>query len=95
MSMTKIEEVMVITQEECAEVIQSIAKCRRFGIDAEYKNGTGTQRDSLTQEVGDLYCMLELLCEHAGLDPVAVEVAAENKRNKLHKWSNIFDDPVQ
>lgn len=93
--MDKLREVFVITQEECAEVIQSIAKCQRFGLDAEYKNGTGTQRDSLTQEVGDLYCMLELLCEHAELDPIAVEVATENKRNKLHKWSDIFNDTVQ
>lgn len=29
----KVQEVMNILQEECAEVIQAISKCRRFGLD--------------------------------------------------------------
>lgn len=92
--MNKLEEVMTITQEECAEVIQAISKCRRFGLDNSHKSGL-TQRENLTEEVGDLYCMLELLCDHAGLDKRAVAVAAHAKREKLKNWSNIFNDTVQ
>ena len=88
--MTKLEEVLTITQEECAEVIQAISKCRRFGLDAEFKNGTGTQRDNLLKEVGDLYCMLELLWEHAELDADEVRAAVHSKREKLKVWSDIF-----
>ena len=88
--MNKLEEVMTITQEECAEVVQAISKCRRFGLDNSHKSGK-TQRENLTEEVGDLYCMLELLCEHAELDKQAVAAAAHNKREKLKIWSKIFE----
>ena len=88
--MNKLEEVMTITQEECAEVIQAISKCRRFGLDNSHKSGK-TQRENLTEEVGDLYCMLELLCEHAELDKQAVAEASHNKREKLKIWSKIFE----
>lgn len=88
--MNKLEEVMTITQEECAEVIQAISKCRRFGLGNSHKSGK-TQRENLTEEVGDLYCMLELLCEHADLDKQAVASAAHNKCEKLKIWSKIFE----
>lgn len=88
--MNKLEEVFTITQEECAEVIQAISKCRRFGLHNEHKSGR-TQHENLTEEVGDLYCMLELLCEHAGLDKTQVAMAAQDKREKLKIWSRIFE----
>ena len=91
--MNKLEEVLTITQEECAEVVQAISKCRRFGLDNSHKSGK-TQRENLTEEVGDLYCMLELLCEHVGLDKRQVAIAAHDKREKLKTWSNIFNDSV-
>lgn len=89
--MDKLEEVLTITQEECAEVIQAISKCRRFGLDNSHKSGK-TQRENLTEEVGDLYCMLELLCEHAALDPLEVLRASNAKHEKLKIWSNIFNE---
>ena len=49
----KVEEILDILQEECAEVIQAISKCRRFGIENVYKDG-GTQREHLVQELGDV-----------------------------------------
>lgn len=88
--MNKLEEVFTITQEECAEVIQAISKCRRFGLDNSHKSGV-TQREHLAEEIGDLYCMLELLCDHAGVDKRAVAMAAHDKRDKLKVWSKIFD----
>lgn len=88
--MNKLDEIFGITQEEAAEVIQAISKCRRFGLDAEFKNGTGTQRDNLLKEVGDLYCMLELLCEYAELNSSELAQAIQSKREKLTIWSDIF-----
>jgi hypothetical protein len=35
----KQREILVITQEECAEVIQEISKIFRFGIDEMHKDG--------------------------------------------------------
>lgn len=91
--MNKLEEVMTITQEECAEVIQAISKCRRFGLDNSHKSGV-TQRENLAEEIGDLYCMLELLCEYAEIESNTVYDASCAKREKLRTWSNIFNDTV-
>ena len=87
---SKQQEILDITQEECAEVIQSISKCRRFGINNSHKNGQ-TQRENLTQEIGDMLCMIDLMLEHNIVDLKEVEIAKQTKRIKLTKWSKIFD----
>ena len=81
------QEILLITQEECAEVIQAISKVFRFGMDDEY-NGV-TNREHLEEEVGDLLCMIELLVTSDMLDMVAVYKAKAAKLEKLKKWSNI------
>ena len=86
----KINEIMAITQEECAEVVQAISKVNRFGLDAVH-NGR-SNRDHLEEEVGDLMCMVELLVEQGVLDYVSVAEASRRKRQKLMQWSNIFKD---
>jgi NTP pyrophosphatase (non-canonical NTP hydrolase) len=86
----KEKEVMLICQEECAEVVQAISKCFRFGFDSEYEAKTNHQR--LTEEVGDLLCMIHLMIEKNIVDDMSVHKAALNKRNKLQQWSNIFDN---
>lgn len=80
-------EIMLICQEECAEVTQAISKVFRFGMDATH-NGA-TNRDRLTEEVGDLLCMIELMIERKILDANAVGQAGLKKREKLLKWSSI------
>jgi NTP pyrophosphatase (non-canonical NTP hydrolase) len=80
-------EIMLICQEECAEVTQAISKVFRFGMDASH-NGVSNQ-ERLTEEVGDLLCMIELMIEHKILDAVAVGKAGVKKREKLAKWSSI------
>jgi hypothetical protein len=86
----KQEEILLITQEECAEVIQAISKCFRFGI-ANFKPGKPkTNREHLEEEAGDLLCMIELMIEHGLLDKSKVYAASLNKRTKLETWSNIF-----
>ena len=82
------KEIMAITQEECAEVIQAISKVFRFGIDNSH-NGV-TNREHLTTELGDLHCMIELLVESNMIDRNELLNASGNKRKKLITWSNIF-----
>ena len=65
------QEILLITQEECAEVTQAISKVFRFGMDDEY-NGV-TNREHLEEEVGDLLCMIELLVSSDMLDMVSVD----------------------
>lgn len=85
--MNKEDEIFTIAQEECAEVIQVISKGRRFGFDIEYNGATNRQK--LTQEVGDVICMIELMVENDILDGFAIEKAILAKREKLKQWSNI------
>ena len=80
-------EIMLICQEECAEVTQAISKVFRFGMEATH-NGA-TNRDRLTEEVGDLLCMIELMIEHKILNAEAVGKAGLKKREKLLQWSSI------
>ncbi len=87
----KQKEILVIAQEECAEVIQEISKIFRFGIDNQHKSGV-THRSVLEMEVGDLQCMIDLMIEHKLIDRRSVEVAKGIKIQKLKLWSKILDE---
>ena len=85
------KEVMDILQEECAEVIQAISKISRFGLDNLKPGKPKTNREHLEEELGDLYAMIEILQELDVVSWTNIELAAEAKREKLKKWSNIFN----
>jgi len=89
----KIQEILNITQEEAAEVIQVISKMKRFGIGAEYlREGANTTNvDALNNEVGDLLLMIDLLKSHGVIDPDKIEQAKQRKIAKLKKWSKIYE----
>jgi NTP pyrophosphatase (non-canonical NTP hydrolase) len=55
-----IREILIITQEEAAEVIQEISKVQRFGFDTTHKSGQ-TNQEALEQEIGDFLAMVDLL----------------------------------
>lgn len=86
----KHREILVITQEECAEVIQEISKIFRFGIDNQHKDGI-THQEKLENEVGDLLCMISLLTAHGIVRPDQIQLAVQNKQQKLKQWSSIYD----
>jgi NTP pyrophosphatase (non-canonical NTP hydrolase) len=89
---TKVNEILDILQEECAEVIQAISKCRRFGIENTYSNGTGTQREHLVQELGDVTLLIELLQAHQVFTETELKEAQLRKAQKLTQWSKIYED---
>ena len=80
-------EVMLITQEECAEVTQAISKVFRFGFDSVH-NGK-SNREHLEEEIGDLMCMIDLMREHGLISWGNVMDASAKKMKKLEQWSNI------
>jgi hypothetical protein len=86
----KQREILVITQEECAEVIQEISKIFRFGINENHKSGI-THQSKLEEEVGDLICMIDLMVQHQLVNESNLYAAITNKQNKLKKWSKIYD----
>lgn len=86
----KEREVMNILSEECAEVIQAISKCHRFGID-NMKPGQGkTNREHLEEEVGDLLAMIDILTGDETLSRSMIHQAAERKIDKLKQWSTVY-----
>jgi NTP pyrophosphatase (non-canonical NTP hydrolase) len=90
---TRIQEILDILQEECAEVIQEVSKCRRFGIDSRHPDGR-PHRDHLEQEIGDVMFMIELLHEAGVVSEEGLQRAWQRKEEKLKKYSNIFKKEV-
>ena len=89
---SKQKEVLLIAQEECAEVIQAISKIFRFGFDSKWPIDGVNNRERLTEEVGDLLAMIKLLSDFDVIDLSNLENLADKKLTKLKKWSNIFKE---
>lgn len=88
--MTDKDEILLITQEECAEVTQAISKVFRFGFDSVHKGITN--REHLEEEIGDLMCMIDLMIDRGIVSEAAVLTARSEKMMKLQSWSKIFSE---
>ena len=80
--MTKRQELMTITMEECGELIQACSKSIRCD---EYENN-----DDLKEERGDVLCMIELIKENGLISQRELDNQVNIKRMKLMKWSKLF-----
>ena len=88
--MNKLQELMVITMEECGELTQRCSKIiRKFETVEEI---TEDQRVKLVEEMGDVYCMLELIIEHGIADWSELNERGLYKMNKLKEWSKLIDE---
>ncbi len=86
---------MNILSEECAEVIQAISKCHRFGIN-NYKPGKPkTNREHLEEELGDLLAMIDILRDMNVVSDGCLAAAKNAKIEKLKKWSTIYETQSQ
>jgi NTP pyrophosphatase (non-canonical NTP hydrolase) len=92
---TKEREVMNILSEECAEVIQAVSKCHRFGLNNFKPGKPKTNCEHLEEEIGDLLAMVDILVDIGVVDQVSLEVAKIAKIEKLKKWSNIYENQNQ
>lgn len=87
----KVKEILLITQEECAEVTQAISKVFRFGLNERWPEPINpTNKERLEEEVGDLLCMIDIMVEHGIISDEKLNKARNNKRQKLKTWSSIF-----
>ena len=84
MSMNKLEgrqQLLVVTMEECGELIQACSKALRkqdlFG------------QQNLKDEIGDVYAMINLLVEHDVVSWTDLEERVNYKKIKLKHWSDI------
>ena len=78
----KLQELLTITMEECGELIQACSKAIR--CNDYYDN------DKLLEEVGDVYCMIELLHEYDLVSWNDIEERVKIKKEKLKKWSDLL-----
>lgn len=83
-------EILLILQEECAEVTQAISKCFRFGPDQIKPGKDRTNIDMLQEELGDLLAMIDLLVwRDVGVEWDGLIKAKKQKIEKLKQWSNL------
>ena len=75
-------ELLVITMEECGEMIEACSKAIRC---EDYKDN-----DRLIEEVGDVLCMIELMKQKGILNERELNNRIQVKKMKLMKWSNLI-----
>lgn len=84
------KEILIILQEECAEVIVEVSKCFRFGPDQMMEGMDVTNIQRLQKEIGDLQAMIELLVDNnVGVTAQGIKLAKKAKFKKLKQWSNL------
>lgn len=81
--MDRLNEALVILMEEASEVAQAASKCIRFNENKDYER--------LEEEIGDFMCLYEWLAERGIIDPAKVAMRVPVKKEKLKKWSGLYD----
>ena len=80
------QQLFAITAEECGELTQVCMKIlRKANVNARWNK-------KLLEEVGDTYCMLELIVQHGYLNWDDIIDRSNVKKQKLNKWSNLIND---
>ena len=64
--MRKIETVMAVLQEECAEVIQAVSKINRFGFNSSWEGVTN--KEALVTEIGDVLALIQILVDETDIN---------------------------
>jgi hypothetical protein len=91
----QLKEILLITQEECAEVTQAVSKCFRFGLDNAKPGKPLTNAQHLEVEIGDLLAMIDLLKYYNVVSDEGLNIAKQAKIEKLKIWSNIYENQSQ
>ena len=81
------QELLVITMEECGELIQACSKALRRGELFAHSDS----ETELKQELADVQAMINLMVEWDVLSWTEIEDGVERKRNKLARWSKLVD----
>lgn len=82
--MDRQDEMLTILMEECGEVIQAASKIIRFGATPE-------KLEELEKELGDLYCMMDLLQKDDMVSWTSIDENAQKKVDKLKIYSKLYE----
>jgi NTP pyrophosphatase (non-canonical NTP hydrolase) len=83
---TRLEELLIILMEECAEVSQAASKCMRFGLPSTHPEGAQSNQLRLESEIGDFMAIVKLLTEEYNLNMDNIIAAADAKLVKVEKY---------
>ena len=83
--MKKREEMLVITMEECGELIQACSKMIRSKGKTKYLR-------NLQDEIGDVLTMIEIMKMSGLVTDEQIADRMVEKKEKLMKWSMLFSD---
>jgi hypothetical protein len=87
-TLNKLQELMVLTMEECGELTQRCSKIiRKFETLEEV---TEEQRVLLLEEVGDVQCLIDLMIDCKLLTKAEIDARIYTKRDKLKIWSKLI-----
>jgi len=75
-------ELMVITMEECGELIEACSKAIRC---EDYKDN-----ERLIEEAGDVLLLIDLIIDRGLVKKEDIEARKKVKLEKLKKWSNLI-----
>ena len=85
----KLQQLMIITAEECGELTQRCSKIvRKYSTIDQIQED---QRVKLLEEAGDVLCMIELIVENGILTNEELGVRVNVKRDKLKIWSDLIE----
>ena len=94
--MSPYQQLLVITMEECGELIQACSKVLRLHHQFEHRQAICLSESDaiskITEEAGDLQCMIELLVEYDICSWTGLERRVDVKRTKLKRWSDLIND---
>jgi len=79
--LTTKQQLFVITMEECGELTQICSKVLRHGFKAK--------NELLVEELGDVLCMIRLMCDHNIVNSQQLEARVKVKQEKLKQWSKL------
>jgi len=79
--LTTKQQLFVITMEECGELTQICSKVLRHGLKAKH--------ELLVEELGDVLCMIRLMCDHKIVNSQQLEARVKVKQEKLKQWSKL------
>lgn len=86
----ELQQLMIITAEECGELTQRCSKIvRKYSTKDQIQED---QKTKLLEEVGDVYCMIDLMTQHGILDWQHIYARSSAKKEKLKKWSTLIQD---
>ena len=87
-TLNKLQELMVLTMEECGDLTQRCSKIiRKFETLEEV---TEEQRVLLLEEVGDVQCLIDLMIDCGLLTKTEIDARIYTKRDKLKIWSKLI-----